>query len=153
MTETKIASRSEISELPGFEFDATANGRGDALCAIRDTPSDWLPKAIRRLTEVINLPENWDSYGAEPVRNISGHFAHVLLGRVSRIETVSCPKISATPDGYVTFVWDDSQRTLELEFLDNGEICYWLDPKTDAHEEEEGRTTDNILVTDLITRI
>ncbi len=72
----------------------------------------WLAPTVKRLNELLALPENWDSYGAARVDPRAIDHALRLLGITMHPETPP-PAVVPTPHGGVQLEWH--QKTVDLE--------------------------------------
>ncbi len=81
----------------------------------------WVPSLIDRFRELLRLPRDWDSYGAEPVRSeaaLTGALiANACITRGARI-----PHIVPTVEGGVQLEWSAHGRDLEVEVLSPKEV-------------------------------
>ena len=85
--------------------------------------SQWQIQGIKRLNEVLELPENWDSYGSRPVTRVAGDRAMEILTR-SDIEYFLAPRVVPVSGGGLQLEWKSNNRSLEIEILDDGSIEY-----------------------------
>lgn len=83
--------------------------------------SAWVPACLEKISEYAQLPQNWDSYGSDP---ISGEAIKTALRFLAEgpMELVPEPSVSPVPGGGLGFHWRVDSRDLELEFLPNGTI-------------------------------
>jgi hypothetical protein len=70
---------------------------------------------LARLRKLSNLEENWDSYGARPVKPESLAAAFWLLGQLSTTRTPKPTLIAPTPAGHIQIEWHLPHIELELE--------------------------------------
>ena len=147
--------RATIEQTPTWSSDTTPHGTGEALVALRDRPTDWFESCVTRLQEVAELGENWDSYGAEPVKIVAVHYAHRFLARLVHTQGIERPAITATPNGYVAFAWDDNVRSMDLEIDDRGQLAYCYERTISPNQQDAApRVTTNFdEIIDLLTRV
>ena len=111
---------------------------GRSLVSLRVRSEDeehWLLDAIAQLNRISDLPSNWDTYGAPavPQRTINlalEALAHIVVCNVPK------PRILASSQGGIEFLWDVNGRELEITLNSDfeGEI-YYLDETNDSEEE------------------
>jgi hypothetical protein len=77
------------------------------------TDNRWEIDIFHRLRELSVLEENWDSYGARPLRAEAAIFAMLVLGNAMR-PTTPCPQLVPLPDGGVQLEWHEKGIDLEL---------------------------------------
>lgn len=102
----------------------TATARaGELLVTQRPT---WLDDAAQRLEALVDLPENWNSYGARQVSISTALDAMDLLARLYDLGLPS-PGIIPTATGGVQLEWDVSGLELELVLGPGGEMFAMFD--------------------------
>ena len=150
-----MAPRATIEQTPNTSPDTTARGTGEALVALRAKPAEWFESCVARLQEVAELGENWDSYGAGPVKNVAVHYAHRFLARLIHTQAIERPTITATPAGHVAFSWSDDARSIDLEIDDRGQLMYFHErtASTDEENTDPSVTTNFDEVIGLLTRV
>jgi len=79
----------------------------------------WISPCVERLTHVLTLAENWDSYGATGVQLNSVLGAIRFLANVMAVET-PVPYIGPSRNGNVVLEWHTPKGDLEVEVLSNG---------------------------------
>jgi len=126
-------------------------GSGEVLMATRDG-CDWFDSSLARLKEVANLEDNWDSYGARTVNEVSIHYGHCFLSHLKEFVGIERPQISATSGGHVAFIWEDPRRSLEVE-LDERGIASYVHEQHQPFIEDEGETADYNKLIELLTRV
>ncbi len=87
--------------------------------------SSWLRASQRKISELAQLTENWDSYGSPPIQPAAIEQASEALSCLSFIN-LPPPQIFPVPGGglQLEFEWDE--RELEIEFLPDGSIGYLM---------------------------
>jgi hypothetical protein len=85
----------------------------------------WLSSAQQKISELAQLPENWDSYGSPPVQQPAIEQAADLVACLSRLDLPD-PQIFPVPGGGIQLELQQRQRELELEILPDGSIEYLL---------------------------
>lgn len=91
--------------------------------------NQWLRNAQRKIAELKQLPENWDSYGSRPIQQAAIEKAADLLSFLSRLD-LPRPQIFPVPGGGVQFEFEQDRRELELEILPDGSIGFLLVAET-----------------------
>ena len=110
--------------------------------------SGWLEAAVHRISDLVELPENWDSYGGFPA---SAQAARAMLRFLSSLSKIVSdgPAISSTPEGGLACEWRRERAQLIVEFDDGGLLCfYWTDERT-GEEVEGGIRNSSSLLTHL----
>lgn len=82
--------------------------------------SSWVSEVFQTLTQLEGLPVDWDSYGSEPPQAIALRTARQFLTRVPS-SVVPAPTVTAVPGGGLGLHWRAGERTLEIEFLRDGQ--------------------------------
>lgn len=101
--------------------------------------SDWVGPTIDRLSELLRLEENWDSYGARPVNPKAALFAFEILRGMMRDSTPQ-PWIVPTPSGHIQLEWHTKGIDLEVEVFSPTLIRVFFEDQLN-HEEWEGDQT------------
>ena len=111
----------------------------------RDMAPSWMPEAERQLQALLDLPANWDSYGADRVRPEMVEVARKILGKLAG-GGYDRPHISPLNDGSLQFEWERGKRSYEVEFdtVDRA-ICLYVD--------DGEMTTKNVPVKMLLAEI
>jgi hypothetical protein len=97
----------------------------------------WVSEVFQELTELENLPSNWDSYGSAPPKPDALRAARQFLTHVPFTE-IPIPSVTAVPGGGVGFHWKVADRGLEIEFLPDGKAEFLKSTGTNAALMEEG---------------
>lgn len=85
------------------------------------TPPRWIETVVAALDELGGLPDNWDSYGAQPIRHASLLAAVELLANVMHEET-PLPTAIPTNRGTVQLEWHTRGIDLEIEVRGSGRL-------------------------------
>ncbi len=86
-----------------------------------DRIPEWWSSAIQRILFLLDLPDNWDSYGAQKIdRNIAFHSVQILQ-QISR-PGIPAPAIVPTVNGHLQFEWHTNGIDLEFEVLSAAKI-------------------------------
>ena len=78
--------------------------------------SRWVSPTVQSLVDLLSLPPDWDSYGAQPVHLSRVTEAIQLLGLVMRNDTPA-PSVVPTTSGSVQLEWHTNGIDLEIEIL------------------------------------
>lgn len=93
----------------------------------------WVGKVVRRLVELLDLPERWDGRDAKRVQTQTAYYASTFLGAVCSPSTAE-PQIVPTIAGGLQIEWHKNNVDIELElegpytmhlfieYLDDGRI-------------------------------
>jgi len=100
--------------------------------------SAWLRDALKKVTELAELPEDWDGYGSRPIQQKAYQQAANLLSYLSKFN-LPAPQIFPVPGGGVQFEWQNAKCGLEIEALPDGSIEYLI--VDERHEMREGSVT------------
>ncbi len=109
------------------------------VLALRNAPA-WLDERIGQLRSLLQLQDNWDSYGGRAIDRQSVEIATQLLKALAVIEGVEAPTVTASPDGNAALCWDNGRRSLDLEVMPDGRFEYACLNEEDASKDEEGIT-------------
>lgn len=144
------------SDVLVLEADADATGEAFSphrlVFAVRNTP-DWVCNRVEQLHALLQLKENWDSYGAEPMDPRSVVHAENLLRWLARFVGVEAPTVTASPDGHAALCWDDGQRSLEVEVRSDGVFQFTFIDEKDASRDEEAEIMDAGRLAELLTQL
>jgi len=83
----------------------------------------WLGSFESRINELLNLPENWDSYGAEQINAETAAKALQVLEELADWNTPD-PSVVPTNRGGVQIEWHARGIDFEIEFDPSGEIRF-----------------------------
>jgi hypothetical protein len=106
-----------------------------------DKEPAWLGPTVQALIEILDLPENWDSYGARPINQETVLFALQLLDETMQAETPP-PRVVPTTRGGVQLEWHTRGVDLEIEIQAPGRIYASYEDHRSGDEWEEELTTD-----------
>ncbi len=81
--------------------------------------------SLRRIAELMRLPDNWDSYGSIPIQPAAARRAiQVLLA--AETEFPPPPRIVPVSGGGLQIEWAYGNRELEIEMLPDGSVEFLL---------------------------
>jgi len=95
-------------------------GEGYILVEVPDAYPEWFQQSLETIVELLNLPENWDSYGAQCVEFESAVSAiHVLAVSASY---ATQPAIVPTAQGFIQLEWHRNGVDLEVRTRNRASI-------------------------------
>jgi len=101
----------------------------------QEGPPKWWGPAIQRISYLLALPDNWDSYGAKRIDQRIAYYAVQILQQIAR-PGVPAPSIVPTVRGYLQFEWHTNGVDLEFEVISPIEISVsYEDAETGAEWE------------------
>ncbi|MCL4850147.1 MAG: hypothetical protein KJZ78_02055 [Bryobacteraceae bacterium] len=101
----------------------------------------WLKPTIQVLTDLLQLPQNWDGYGASQVREQIAQQALLMLIEVMENDAPP-PSIVPLSDGGVQVEWHRRGKNLEIEFpADEAPSFYYYEDESGV--ESEGQVSWN----------
>lgn len=77
----------------------------------------WRASVVRSITELLKLPDNWNSYSASSIRYDTAMFAIVVLENIMAAGT-PIPSVVPTAHGGIQFEWHEHGVDLEIEVLE-----------------------------------
>jgi hypothetical protein len=90
----------------------------------------WLKPTIQALQDLLQLPENWDGYGAVQVREQLAQQALMMLADVMENDAPA-PSVVPLSDGGVQVEWHRRGLNLEIEFpADEAPSFYYYEDDT-----------------------
>jgi hypothetical protein len=101
----------------------------------------WLMPVVKVMGELLNLPENWDSYGACRISPAATEFALQLLPETMRVDT-PVPTVVPTSSGGVQLEWHTRGIDLEVEIKSPGRLYVSYEDHRDNVEWEGELTSD-----------
>jgi hypothetical protein len=107
----------------------------------RDVSPRWLPPLVRSFLNLLQLPPNWNGYGAVQIQKQIVQKALIVLVDVLD-DDAPIPSVVPLTDGGVQVEWHRGGRNLEIEFSTEGapEFYYYED---DSDLEAEGSVSKN----------
>lgn len=116
---------------------ATMNATGNTLWSpVIPTQglSQWQVQGIKRLNVVLDLPENWDSYGSPPPTQEAANAAMAILTGIAMDYFVT-PRVVPVSGGGLQLEWEIGTRRLEFEILDDGSVEHLRIEREEPFEE------------------
>ncbi len=114
---------------------------GSLLVTGRGDPPPWLHAAVEALGTILDLPENWDSYGAACVDPEAVRHTVYLLSEIMRAET-PLPSVVPTNTGGIQLEWHVNGVDLEIEIVSRYRVAAWFRDLRTEQEWEEDVVTD-----------
>ncbi len=112
-----------------------------AASALESPFPAWLRPTVQALTDLLQLPQNWDGYGAAQVRKQIAQQALLVLVEVMENDA-PIPGIVPLSDGGVQVEWHRRGKNLEIEFpTDEAPSYYYYED--DSELESEGQISRN----------
>ena len=102
------------------------------------TSQSWREQSIHDLYKLLELDENWNSYGSPAINPRSVQKAINLIYCLSIEDIPQNPTISATPDGNATVCWYNDEFSLEIEIFPEGNCEYVYLDRQDENLDDEG---------------
>lgn len=122
----------------------------------RDEISEIFPRRLEeaksKLLELLKLPENWDSYGAHPIKLEAAVAAFELIALLMEDQT-PMPSIIPTPKGNIQLEWHTRGIDLEIEVVSSTLLHVYYEDIVKNEEKENTLHTDLRELTKLITRL
>lgn len=110
--------------------DSGEQGSSTAYTLTHVNVPDWWQVALCKITSLMELPENWDSYGALPIDRSLAYVGVNLLQEISSNE-VPEPSIVPTTRGTIQFEWHTAGIDFELDVISSTKInTYFMDEAT-----------------------
>lgn len=110
--------------------------RGERLeLLLPDSAPSWFPAAVDDFRRLLQLPENWDTYGAAPIAAEAVAAAAALLLRTASGDTPK-PSVVPTVDGGVQLEWHRHGIDLEVEIRPTGEYSAFYEDRVRGTEWE-----------------
>ena len=104
----------------------------------------WLSPTLRTMSDILELEDNWNSYGAPPIGPVCVLTALEFLKDAMADDTPT-PSVVPTSCGGVQIEWHVNSVDLEIEFYPNGKVGCWYET------EEWGESFDDDDVKNLAT--
>lgn len=119
--------------------------RGHLIIELEGQEPPWLRPILDRLADILQLPENWNSYGARRVALDAVADALDVLGE-TMLETTPAPSIVATSRGGVQLEWHMRGIDLEVGVTPNGRLTAAYEDSDDGDEwdEEDGVSLERL---------
>lgn len=102
--------------------------------------SSWTTALERRMTELANLPPDWDGRGSAPVRMDALAFAWSVLSQ-SMSPTTATPSVVPLGNGGLLLSWTSGSADVEVEVAKPNHVAiYHVDHATGAEQEWQATT-------------
>jgi hypothetical protein len=104
--------------------------------------SPWVGDCVARISDLSQLPADWDSYGSNAITEHAIRAALRFLAEAP-LRLIAEPSVSPVPGGGIGFHWRVDTRDLELEFSPSGGIEFLaVEKSTDGDTHQEGVLQD-----------
>lgn len=153
------SSDSAVAFLPNAAFAPIAQNSSEAfssssLMRVRSNPEPWVGDVQKALESLLELGDNWDSYGARPADSKSIERAKSFIDSIGRVVSVGRPAVSLSPAGNAAFSWETSngRRNLDVEVLKTGKIRFAFIDDDDESADREGTAFDTTEIAGILTQ-
>ena len=121
---------------------------------VRSNPEPWVGDVQKALESLLELGDNWDSYGARPADSKSIERAKSFIDSIGRVVSVGRPAVSLSPAGNAAFSWETSngRRNLDVEVLKTGKIRFAFIDDDDESADREGTAFDMTEIAGILTQ-
>ena len=124
---------------PPFAYVTSSEDIQIELTTTEQRPSpEWQPEIERRIDELLEFEENWDSYGAPPISPSAAAAAKSTL-QLAAGQNILWPSVVPSSDGGVQIEWNLAKVALEIEFRPDGGIGALFVDRTTGIEIEKPR--------------
>lgn len=114
---------------------------GVVIVRVHADPTGWAGRAILKLNQLSQLPDNWDSYGAKSIERNSALMALSLIRAIHNPRTPE-PSIVPLASGGIQFEWHTSQKDLEVALSPNGQASVYFEQIGISPTNSEGKISD-----------
>ena len=114
------------------------------------TPS-WYMEFIPRVTSLLELESDWDSYGSAPPSFHSVVYALTLVHQVGH--GLPEPAVTALAGGGVALIWASEQGKLEIEIEGAGQGGYFFVDRQGNEEPIESDDLNPVAIQELAARV
>ena len=114
----------------------TRDGQRLAEVTLAGDPPAWLRPTLEAMAELLELPENWNSYGARPIDPAALAWALELLGSTMNPETPA-PTLVPTSGGGVELEWHTRGIDLEVHAVPPRGIYFYCEDHVTGSEDEQ----------------
>ena len=138
LTESTSLTEREYTSVPPHseEGAAVTEYRTEARFTsppVRTVP-EWVRPTVNELIRIMQLPPNWDSYGAQPVQSVLVGRAVEILSRVME-ENSPPPSIVPLNDGGLQMEWHLRGQDVEIVVCTDEPPTYYYHSDTGSAEE------------------
>jgi hypothetical protein len=117
-----------VEQLPGFAYPL-------------GTEPSWLRPTVAAMNRLLDLPPNWDSYGARPIVPGALVAALQLLQQTMQPDTPP-PSVVPMPSGGVQLEWHRRGIEFEIELTPGGEVSAAYEDDRTGESWEHEQVTD-----------
>jgi len=96
-------------------------------------PADWFQDTLRKFVQLLDLPPNWDGYGA---REVDPTVVEQALRMLLEVVPSTAPVLYVVPSptGGVQIEWHESIGDIEIEFKIDGTASFFMETDRGALE-------------------
>ena len=88
--------------------------------------SHWQADVLSKVLNLADLPANWNSYGAKPLRHDTALFAMLVLENIMQGDT-PLPDVVPTAGGGLQLEWHEHGVDLEINVKEPNRCEYWFE--------------------------
>jgi hypothetical protein len=104
----------------------------------------WQATVVRSITDLLRLPENWNSYGSQSVRYDTAMFAIVILENIMASGT-PIPSVVPTALGGIQFEWHENDIDFEIDVIEPYHCEYAYHDEQNPAGSHYGELENNLL--------
>lgn len=134
-------SSTSISEKDSFNQEWSASRPTIPIAAhkviIKGDVPVWINNIVVRLNELLDLPVNWDSYGADKIHFRSAIYVIEML-TVLFNSNIPEPSIVPISNGGIQMEWHTNEANLEIDIQPDRTTVYYFHHEQFEDEEKEG---------------
>jgi hypothetical protein len=90
--------------------------------------------SLRRIGELMRLPDDWDTYGSPRIQQPAAQKAVQVLSAAAALEHLPTPQIVPVSGGGLQIEWTSGNRELEIEILPDSSIEYLIAEADQTYE-------------------
>jgi hypothetical protein len=128
------------------------DGQRLAEVALAGDPPAWLEPTLRTMAELLDLPDNWNSYGANPIDPAQVAWALDLLARTMKLDSPT-PTVVPTSHGGVELEWHLRGVDLEVHAISPRGVYFYCQDHVRGTEEERELDGDLSPLVDALTEL
>jgi hypothetical protein len=99
-------------------------------------PSLWWADVRAQISQLLQLPANWDSYGADPVSDQVAQSTNGLLLALGGLLDLPRPLVSPTRRGGILLEWKSGPKEIEIEVVSRDAAAFLFTDDATAEEAE-----------------
>jgi len=114
----------------------TETGESQFVFELDGVEPAWFRPILRELAELLELPRNWNSYGAPPIAPRAVTRGMQVLSEVMSSGDTPCPEVTPTTQAGVQFEWHARGIDLELAIDPRGRVSALFEDRRSRQEWE-----------------